>query len=214
MAESAGLGRASRFASSGGPKPKLSVSVHCRCGGVPSSLLRFSIFLQFLRREWFGWLLGSLGVPTGGFGCCLCSGMLAGLATMKYRRFVHASVTVRPFAVAVVGVLSGSVRRIRQISGIAGIGNIAGIGASAKSAIWWNRRNWRNRQSRRNRQNFDGTARSNKWFGGSAEPAVRRNRRAGWRTRGLADGRRTDGRTDGRWTDARTDARTKKIRNV
>ena len=82
-AESAGLGRASRFASSGGPKPKLSVSVHCRCGGVPSSLLRFSIFLQFLRREWFGWLLGSLGVPTGGFGCCLCSGMLAGLATTK-----------------------------------------------------------------------------------------------------------------------------------
>ena len=124
------------------------------------------------------------------------------------RRFVHASVTVRPFAVAVVGVLSGSVRRIRQISGIAGIGNIAGIGASAKSAIWWNRRNWRNRQSRRNRQKLDGTARSNKWFGGSAEPAVRRNRRAGWRTRELADGRRTDGRTDGRWTNARTDART------
>ena len=150
-------------------------------------------------------MLGSLGVPTGGFGCCLCSGMLAGLATMRYRRFVHASVTVRPFAVAVVGVLSGSVRRIRQISGIAGIGNIAGIGASAKSAIWWNRRNWRNRQSRRNRQNFDGTARSNKWFGGSAEPAVRRNRRAGWRTRGLADGRRTDGRTDGRTVDGRPD---------
>ena len=166
-------------------------------------------------------MLGSLGVPTGGFGCCLCSGMLAWLATMRYRRFVHASVTVRPFAVAVVGVLSGSVRRIRQISGIAGIGNIAGIGASAKSAIWWNRRNWRNRQSRRNRQSLDGTARSNQWFGGSAEPAVRRNRRfggidaraggrAGWRT----DEERTDGRTDGRWTDARTDARTKKLRNV
>ena len=108
------------------------------------------------------------------------------------------------------------VRRIRQISGIAGIGNIAGIGASAKSAIWWNRRNWRNRQSRRNRQNFDGTARSNKWFGGSAEPAVRRNRRAGWRTRGLADGRRTDGRTDGPWTDrGRTvDGRPDEIRKL
>ena len=129
----------------------------------------------------------------------------------EHRRFLHASVTVRPFAVAVVGVLSGSVRRIRQISGIAGIGNIAGIGASAKSAIWWNRRNWRNRQSRRNRQKLDGTARSNKWFGGSAEPAVRRNRRAGWRTRGLADaragGRTKNGRTDGRTVDGRPDGR-------
>ena len=124
-----------------------------------------------------------------------------------YRRFLHASVTVRPPAVAVVGVLSGSVRRIRQISGIAGIGNIAGIGASAKSAIWWNRRNWRNRQSRRN---FDGTARSNN------NSAVRRNRRfggidaraggrAGWRT----DEERTDGRTDGGRTPGRTPGRKK-----